>query len=606
MRKPISYPLSFSLFVFLGMSLIAPVAPAQEPAALVIEGGTLIDGNGGAPVSDALIIIRGNKIETVSRKGQARPPAGAQVLKADGKFILPGLSDAHVHYQWWMPELMLHYGVTTVFDIAGSGQWGIAQREAIARGKIPGPRLFTMLESLLAPWPGRGMVGVQGQVTVEKAREVVRRNVAAKSDLFNLRRGLSPEVFQAAVEEAHKAGLPVVAQPIGPEVYGKEAALAGADILEHAAGISISVAKDPSQWKGWGEDEVHSLDPIPFVDMDDGKAEEVIRLLVQRKVHLEPDLIAEGRGLQKRRGDFELEDRVLYENPRLAYVPEDRRLKELGVYRELDDLAPAEWQRRLKGYENFARFIGMYVRAGGKVLVGDDTSSWAVPGTGVHHEIQTLVEDAGLTPMQAIQAATRNNAEAFRVLDRVGTIEAGKFADLLIVNADPLQSVRNLQKIEWVIKDGQVADRTFHPWFQNPLRNSYGGMVEGRDWVAALRQTTAMGIRAISGLTDHTHSFGQPCPGIDSIAPGLVTEGDPTVTLTIKGVNFTSKSQVLVGNQPLPTRRVSETELQATVDAGLILRAATLTITVRNPGLLAQPQWGGTSNRAFLLVNFRY
>lgn len=607
MRKPIYYPLSFSLFVFLGMSLIPPLAQGQEPAALVIEGGTLIDGKGGAPVPDALIIIRGNKIETVSRKGQASYPAGAQVLKADGKFILPGLMNSHVHYQWWMPELMLHYGVTTIFDIAGSGQWGLAQREAIARGKVPGPRMFTTFESLLAAWPGLQVAGAaEGPMTVEKAREVVRKNVAAKVDLFNLRRGLSREVFEAAVAEAHKAGLPVVAQAIGPEVYGKEAVLAGADILEHSAGLNISMTKDPSKWKGWGEDEVHSLDPVPFADMDEGKAEEMIRLLVDRKVALEPDLIAEGRGLQKRRGEFELEDRVLYENPRLAYVPEDRRLKELGVYRELDDLEPAAMERRLKGFQNFMRFIGQYVRAGGRLLVGDDTSSWAVPGTGVHHELQILVEDVGITPMQAIQAATRNPAEAFRVLDRVGTIEAGKFADLLVVSADPLQNIRNLQKIEWVIKDGKVADRTFHPWFKNPLRNSYSGMVEGRDWVAALKQTTALGLRTGSGLKDSTHSFGQPCPGIESVSPGMVTAGDPTLTLTIKGINFTNKSLVYMDNQSLVTRLVSETELQATLDASLIARPETLTITVKNPGLLEQPQWGGTSNRAFLLVNFRY
>ena len=599
----ISIPVCVLLF---GFALSASSQEQPNPP-LVIEGGTLIDGNGGAPVQDALIIIRGNRIETVSRKGQASYPAGARVLQADGKFILPGLSDAHVHYQWWMPELMLAYGVTTVFDIAGTGQWGRAQREAIDRGKIPGPRMFTAFQSLLAPFNSDMRVaGGEGTITVEKAREIVRRNVAAGANLVNIRRGLSVEAFQAAVEEAHKANLPVVAQPIGPEVYALEAVLAGADILEHAAGLNISMAKNPAKWEGWGVDEVHSLDPVPFADMDEQKAEEMIRLLVDRNVYLEPDLIAEGRGLHERRGEFELEDRRLYENPRLAYVPEDRRLKELGVYQELDDLEPAARELRIQGYRTFARFIGQFARAGGKVLAGDDTSSWAVPGTGMHHELLVLVEDAGLTPMQAIQAATRNNAEAFRVLDRVGTIEPGKFADLLIVSADPLQDIRNLKKIDWVIKDGKVVDRSFHPWFKNPLRNAYGGMVQGRGWVAALKQATALGIRARSGLKDSTHSFGQPCPGIESITPSMVTEGDPTVTLTIKGVNFTNKSLVLFDNQPLLTRLVSETELKATIDASLIAQPETFAITVSNPGLMAQPQWGGTSNRAYLLVNFRY
>ena len=257
------------------------------------------------------------------------------------------------------------------------------------------------------------------------------------------------------------------------------------------------------------------------------------------------------------------------------------------------------------------RFISLYVKAGGKVMAGTDTSSggaWAVSGVGLHHELDLLVH-AGLTPMQVLQAATRNVAEGFRILDRLGTIETGKLADLVVVNEDPLQDINHLQKIEWVIKDGKVVDRTFHPWFKNPLRNSYGGTVEGRDWVAALKRETALGIRTGSGLKDTSHHQGQPCPGIESISPAMVTEGDPTVTLTIRGVNFTNKSLVLLDNQPIPARLVSETdetELQATIDARLIARPETLTITVRNPGLLIQPQWGGTSNRAYLLVNFRY
>ena len=275
----------YALLVYLPSSCwsaLAAAAQQEQAGALVIEGGTLIDGKGGPPVPDAFVLIRGNRIAAVSRKGQTAPPPGAQVLRADGKFILPGLSDSHTHYQWWMPELMLAYGVTTVFDIGGSGQWGVAQREAIARGHVPGPRLFTTFESLLAAWPGLRIAGAsEGPMTVERAREVVRRNVAAKAALFNLRRGLSAEVFQAAVAEAHKAGLPVVAQPIGPEVYGKEAVLAGANILEHSAGINISISKDPAKWKGWGEDEAHSLDPTPWADMDDGKAEEMIRRLVE-------------------------------------------------------------------------------------------------------------------------------------------------------------------------------------------------------------------------------------------------------------------------------------------------------------------------------------
>ena len=129
-QKSADYSLGCCLVFLLWIIPVRAVAQAAQPAILVIEGGTLIDGNGGAPVRDALIIIQGNKIAAVSRKGQTSYPAGAQVLRADGKFIVPGLMDAHCHYYWFMGELYLAYGVTSVFEVGGGEEVGIAQRRA--------------------------------------------------------------------------------------------------------------------------------------------------------------------------------------------------------------------------------------------------------------------------------------------------------------------------------------------------------------------------------------------------------------------------------------------------------------------------------------------
>ena len=581
------------------------VAPALAQEVIVIRGGTLIDGTGGPPLPNAVVVIRGNRIETVSRNGQASYPAGARVLEADGKFIVPGLMDAHCHYQDWMPELMLNYGVTSVFEIGGGGAWGLAQRQAVARGKIPGPRIFVAVGSIagariaaVSSTAGAGGALSNRQVigTAAQASEVARRFIDAGADMVKVHRGPPLEVYQAAIDEAHRAGLPVVVQPLGPTVYAREAVLAGADILEHAAGVGYSIAKDPAKWEGFGTTiEVHSIDPTPFADMDDAKAQELIRLMVDRNVYLEPDFIAVGRGFQAGRRKFELQDYRLLQAPGLAYVPESRRLKILGTYREFDELDPAEWELRHKGYLNMLRFIKMFVDAGGKVMSGTDTGGWAIPGIGLHHELEILVEEAGLTPMQAIVAATRNPAEGFRVLDQVGTIEAGKLADLVVVNADPLQSIGNLQQIEWVIKDGNLIDRTYHAWFRNPLPR---GTVDALGWVAALKRQTLQ--------KDPTWAFGQPPPGIEAISPSQATEGDPELTVTIRGVNFTTKSVVHFDGQPVPARLVSETELQITVAAGLIASAGNYPLTVTNPEPLQRPEWGGTSNKARLLVDFRY
>ncbi len=582
----------------------------EQPITLVIEGGTLIDGNGGEPLPDALIVVQGNRIDSVSRKGQASYAAGAQVLKADGKFILPGLIDAHVHYSGFLAELLLCHGITSVFDIGGRGPLHRVRRDAITRGRVRGPRLFVVVESLLGPVkPGRVAYtrerGRQDRpLTVEEAREVVKRAVAGGADLINIRRGLSQDVFQEAVAEAHRAGLAVVAQPIGPTVFGREAVLAGADVLEHAAGINVSIAKDPSKWTGWGEIELNSLDPRPFADMDEGKTAELISLMVAKNTYLEPDLIAQGRGLHGQRNEWEKHDSELLQNPELGYIPEGTRHKWMSNYTEFEALEPPEQEQVRKGFHNMQRFIGQFARAGGKLMCGTDTSAhgWAVAGVGLHREMELLTQ-VGLNSMEAILATTRNPAEGYRVLDRLGTVEAGKLADLLILNADPLRDIRNTRKIEWVIQDGKVIDRSYHRAFSDPFD---GTGVDASEWVDALKRATRQGIRTVAGLTDPTWAFGQPCPGIESISPIMVTEGGPAFTLTIKGVNFTKKSVVYLRGQPIPTELVNETELRATISADTIARAGTSLLVVKNPGPhLSQPHWGSTSNRAYLTVDLK-
>lgn len=594
--------ISLSAVFFLCALAQPSFAQGRDSNVLVIEGGTLIDGNGGQPVTDALIIIRDNQIETVTTRGDARIPRNADVLNANGKFILPGFMDAHVHYAGWMAELNLNYGVTSVFSIGSGGKWALAQRDAINAGKIPGPRTFVAVGSLagarisaLSARSGEsaGLSGRQVAGDAEQATKIAKRLIDAGADMIKVHRGPPIEAYRAAIEEAHRAGLPVVAQPLGPTVYAKEAIDAGADILEHAAGVAMSVAKDPAKWEGWGSIERHSLSPLPFADMDDGKASDLIKLMVEKHVYLEPDFIAIGRGFHKERAKFELQDYQLLNRHELSYVPERSRLRMLHRYHDFDDAEPEDYAQRNKAYQNMLRFMRNYVRAGGKVMTGTDTAGWAVPGLGLHHEMEILVDEARLTPMEVVMAATRNVAEGFRILDRLGTIEAGKLADIVIVNADPLQEISNLQNIEWVIKDGDVVDRTFHAYFENPMPR---GAVEGSAWVKALKTQSMQGTE-----------FGQPPPGIQSIAPNLITEGDATLTMTVKGVNFTKESLLYFGDSAVPTRLISDAEIEGIIDAELIANVGTYPVTVRNPEPLQRPEWGnGTSNKAHLLVNYRY
>ncbi|MDX1499673.1 MAG: hypothetical protein R3176_07245, partial [Woeseiaceae bacterium] len=327
-------------------SLILGMFPVLAAGAtLVIEGGTLIDGNGGAPVEDALIVIDGKHIKAVGRKGQVRYPRNAQVLDADGKYILPGLHDSHCHYQWWAAELFLNYGVTSD-SLSGMNTWSLATRRAIDSGRIPGPRLLLQGPTIRGAWrEGLEPVDAANQTdTPEEAIEAIRRTLPRNPASVSVMRGVSFETYKAAIDEAHRAGVPVVAQAIGPDVYAREAMLAGADILEHAAGVAYSILKDSAKdrWSHWGEIEEHSLSPVPFADMDEAKAAELIELAVEKNVYWEPDLIAMGRGFHEHLDEYELQALRLYNDYRLSYVPESRRIKETRVYREFDILSPEE------------------------------------------------------------------------------------------------------------------------------------------------------------------------------------------------------------------------------------------------------------------------
>ena len=175
-------------------------------------------------------------------------------------------------------------------------------------------------------------------------------------------------------------------------------------------------------------------------------------------------------------------------------------------------------------------------------------------------------------------------------------MEAGKWADLLVVNADPLQDINNLQRIEWVIQDGGIVNQGYHAWFSTPFV-LLG--VQGLSWYQALSQQTMN--------ADPTWAFGWPPPGIGAMSPTVVKEGDPPVTLTLKGVNFVKKSVVYFQDRALPTKFISDSEVQATIDAGLIARPGSYAITIRNPEPIQRMEWGdGTSNEAYLVVNFRY
>jgi len=195
----------------------------------------------------------------------------------------------------------------------------------------------------------------------------------------------------------------------------------------------------------------------------------------------------------------------------------------------------------------------------------------------------------------------------------LGTIEAGKLADVIILREDPLKDIRNIGAIETVIFDGKVVDRTYHSAYRSPFDVGSGSAtptVGALPWVVALKRINRPGGQANNAGTvpDPANS---PQPAIESINPYIVTQDSGTFTVSLKGLNFVRKSVVYFKGRPVPSRPVSPTELQFTLDSEALRTAGRFDLVVKNPEPIdpyfKEGMWGnGTSNPAYLIVNYKY
>jgi len=594
-----------------------------QPAVVIIDGGVLIDGNGGPPVRDVQIVIQGNRIAAIGRKGQTTPP-NAQVIDADGKFILPGLWDGLDNFVWNQGEILLNNGVTSFIGIGDMGEVGVAYTEGVKRGKIRGPRPFDWPVHFVgagagAAAPGAGnRTGLESPFQsphaltgVEDAREWVKRLLALGAAGISFQNGaVSQEIFRAAVETANAAGKPVGIRAGGARgaIGVRDAVAMGAGFLPRSMGVAAAVTSAAE-----GADELQQ-----WADMDEAKAKDLIRILVEKKTALIPAFIQKAPGIPTGWSRFELQARRMFSDPALmAYYPQARAQALVANYVDPPNARPNAIAAASKGYENALRFHRMLVEAGGHVLIGTDGGNFSLPGLGVHHEMQVFSEDMKLPAMQIIQAATKWPAETMRVDKEIGSVEVAKLADLLIVDEDPLMNIANLQKIAFVIADGKVQPKGFQPSYWSP----FGGegpitipVVDDLDWTVMLRGQR--GARGAAG--GRGGGVGRPQPTIETIDSGrrdypdpdfsktVVKEGSPTLQIKVTGIGYFQRSVVYFNGIPVPTRLINANELRAEVDESLLRTPGRYALVVRNAGAADPQKLGdGSSNRGWLIVGYR-
>ncbi len=607
----------------LGLAVALACASGARAQTLVIEGGTLIDGNGDPPVRNAVVVMQGNRIESVSSAAEASYPDDATVIDADGKFILPGLWDSQVSYNWYYGEVMLNYGITSTIDVGNSGEIAIPHRDAVHAGILRAPRTYTGLSRLnRVPDGGTGLETIltpaRAPHSAQEAGEFARAFIEAGADVLMFNDGSMPfEYYVAAIEEADRTGTPVFTRSYGP-IYGPwEAVERSTRNLPHSAGIWAAVTS-PAPSEG---DDRDWLDM--YADMDESRAEALIGRLIENETALTPTFQANFRGYPADWERFETEDRRFFadaDSNLMAYYPPARMQAALAFYDQRGPWSVRDAdarQRKMDGFKNALRFHKMFVDAGGHLIPGANTNPSRVPGENLHHELGVFVE-AGVTSMQIIQGLTKWSAEMLLLGDNIGTVEAGKLADVIIVNEDPLRDIANLRAIDTVIMNGEVVELGYNVSYHDPFRrdSEMNPPVEALQWVAAFKEVAfnQRGFRYVgrppggpgTALPDPVEA---PQPAIESITPIMVTQGDPATTVTLNGFNFVRKSRVYFNGTSVPYEATSPTQLEVRIDSSLLHEAGWTDIVVVNPEPL-NPElgypWGdGASNKAHLIVRYR-
>ncbi len=451
------------------MAFALPIAShAQKATPLVIQGGTLIDATGRAPMEDAVIVIEGERIKAVGKRGEVAAPPNARVIDVKGKTILPGLIDGHCHLLDFMGEIYLHLGITTCPDITqNDDEWTLAQRDGTSLGKIRGPRIWSTGARLVGPPPAWALRGERGYLikTPEEAVAAVRKKKAEGIEIIKFNEYVAPEAIKAGAAEANRLGLPVTCHCLDA-FLAAEAGFAG---VEHHWGLGMTSIGDVK--KRWEIHERRMTGKINTADLsyyyEPENFDGIVKAVTEKHVSWSPTIATWYRPLSPSVARFKERELSILDRKEASYLPGVLREQALGQYERYAKFPPERLNNAREGYKKLEDLIRRYVQAGGLIRAGSDPNN-GLPGLGVHQEMVMFVE-AGLTPMQAIQAATVNVAKAFRKDTDFGTVEPGKVADLIAVDGDPLKDVWTTQNVKLVVLGGKIVDHEFHANHKNPI-----------------------------------------------------------------------------------------------------------------------------------------
>ncbi|MEW9555274.1 amidohydrolase family protein [Nonomuraea sp. NPDC050783] len=445
-------------------SRATPAHATDGTGVLAVAGATVIDGTDGPPARDQTIVMAGGLIIWSGPSAQAVVPHGATVVNARGTFVIPGLWDMHTHMtatdERVYPPLYLAHGVTGIREMWGDPTL-YALRTRIEAGALLGPRIVTagsIVDGVPSVWPDATQVA-----SPEEGRAAVRATAAEGAEFVKVYSHLGDDIFGAILDEARRHDLPVAGH-LPWRVGAGRASDAGMHSMEHLFGLPTAVsAREEEIRRTLAETPIDPADPRRYYDLAreldrqaslshvPAKAARLFERLARNNTWQSPTL----RILSVASSPAD----TFADDPRLKYVPQDVR----AYWRErLGELAPST-PKQIAEQSAFLRYrmdmVAEMHAAGVSIIGGTDTPNpYVFPGSGVHDELALLVR-AGLSPGQALRSMTSEAARCLGLQDLVGTLAAGKAADLLVLDADPLRDIRNTQKIRSVVVRGRLLDR---------------------------------------------------------------------------------------------------------------------------------------------------
>jgi len=424
------------------------------PATVAITHVTLIDGTGAEPRRDQTVLIDGERIGLIGASGAINVPRSARVVDGTGKYLLPGFWDLHVHLHFGTPDVLPVFvanGITGIRELDTPMPSIDSIRASARAGALLAPRILAAgkmieageLEPMLTKGPPVIAEFAKGDRvyvhSADEARATVRELAALKPDLLKHHNVVKRDIFFAVLDEAKKAGLRVSGHfPMGEKLTLREVAEAGQATIEHLG------------WPGVSAD---------FKAMTPAGQDSLVGIVKQSGLGFVPTLVV---------GDFSQESAAGSDSARLERAHQDPRARLVTpqLWAAWDGMIKVLAQYRKAGGASQYDFPGevamlrRFHKAGVPILPGTDfTVQFLFPGSSAQEEVAELVKQVGMTPNEAIQAASRRSAEMLGLGKETGTIETGKSADLFLVDADPLVDITNTQRVVGVARQGRFFDR---------------------------------------------------------------------------------------------------------------------------------------------------